>query len=280
MYSIRYPLRSPIRRLPLSERIPDGMEVWLLELDVGLSVPDAELALLSAEERAHAQRFRRQEDRVRSVATRAALRRLVGARLMLPPDQLRFVVNAYGKPRLEGEPEIEFNVSHAGCCALIALSTSGPVGVDIECEERVLDAKNLEELAAYVFSPLERHLALQTSKDFIRHWVAKESVLKALGLGISEHLQSVSILPRDDEAYQIAHDSPEWPEIQAWRLPVSDGYAAALAFQTHDRASTQGKSREVSRQTSWLPLSSLEPCQDRGASPQACDHSVRQIDHA
>lgn len=280
MYSLRYPLRYPLRRLSLSERIPEGIEVWLLELDVGLPVPDAELALLSAEERVHAQRFRRQEDRVRSVATRAALRRLVGARLMLPPDRLRFVVNAYGKPRLEDGSEIEFNVSHAGCCALIALSTSGSVGVDIECEDRILDAKNLEDLAAYVFSPLERRIALQTSKDFIRHWVAKESVLKALGLGISEHLQSVSILPRDDEAYKIAHDFPEWPEIQAWRLPVADGYAAALAFQAHDRASTQGKSHAVSPLTSRLPLSRLDRCQGLAAYPQACDQFVRQIDHA
>ena len=274
-----YSLRCPLRRLSLSERIPDGIEVWLLEFDAGLSVPDSELALLSVEERVYAQRFRRQEDRMRSVATRAALRRLVGAHLMLPPERLRFVVNAYGKPRLESESGIEFNVSHAGCCALIALSTSGPVGVDIECEDRVLDAENLEGLAAYVFSPLECCLALQTSKDFIRHWVAKESVLKALGLGISEHLQSVSILPRDDEAYEIAHDSPEWPEIQAWRLPVPDGYAAALAFQTHDWPSAQGKSHEVSRLTSRLPLPRLDRCQGRAAYPQVCDQFARQIDH-
>jgi len=165
-----YSLGCPLRRLSLSERIPGGIEVWLLEFDAGLSVPDSELALLSPEER--------------------------------------------------------------------------------------------------------------VSKDFIRHWVAKESVLKALGLGISEHLQSVSILPRDDEAYEIAHDFPEWPEIQAWRLPVPDGYAAALAFQTHDWPSAQGKSHEVSRLTSRLPLPRLDRCQGRAAYPQVCDQFARQIDHA
>lgn len=35
MYSLRYPLR----RLSLPERIPGGIEVWLLEFDIGLSVP-------------------------------------------------------------------------------------------------------------------------------------------------------------------------------------------------------------------------------------------------
>lgn len=257
----------PLRCLSLSESIPSGIDVWLLEFDVELPVLDSELMLLSPEERRHAQCFRRQEDRVRSVETRAALRRLLGAQLMLPPDRLRFVVNAYGKPRLESESEIEFNVSHAGCCALIALSTSGPVGVDIECEDRVLDAKNLEDLASYVFSPLERRFALQTPGGFIRHWVAKESVLKALGLGISEHLQSVSVLPRDDEAYEIAHGFPEWREIQAWRLPVPDGYAAGLALQNPGRPSAQEKSYEVSRLTSRLALSGLDRCHGQAAYP-------------
>ncbi|PTQ79341.1 hypothetical protein C8R21_1294 [Nitrosospira multiformis] len=79
-------------------------------------------------------------------------------------------------------------------------------------------------------------------------------------------------VPRDDEAYESAHDFPP--------PPGTDGYAAALAFQTHDRASTQGKSREVSRQTSRLPLSRLDPCQGRAAYPQVCDQSIRQIDHS
>ena len=170
---------------------------------------------------------------------------------MLPPDRLRFVVNAYGKPGLGNGAQIEFNVSHAGCYALIALSTSGLVGVDIEREDRGIDAQNL---AAYVFSPLERRHALQTPKDFIRHWVAKESVLKAVGFGISEHLQSVSILPRDDEAYEIAHHFPEWPEIQAWRLPVPNGYVGALAFERHDWSPTHGKSHEVATNIPTRPV--------------------------
>jgi 4'-phosphopantetheinyl transferase len=62
--------------------------------------------------------------------------------------------------------------------------------------------------------------------------VAKESVLKALGLGISEHLQAVSVLAGAGEGYEIAHDHPEWADIKAWPIGAPDGYAAALAMKS------------------------------------------------
>jgi 4'-phosphopantetheinyl transferase len=244
----------PIKCLPLPESITTGIEAWLLELDLRLPVPDSELVLLSEEERLRALRFRRHEDCVRSIATRAALRRLLGAHLMLPPADLRFVVNACGKPRLDIESGIEFNVSHSGSFALIALSTVGQVGVDIECRDREVDAENL---AVYVFSAFERRVALQTGEDFIQRWVAKEAVLKALGCGISDHLQSVSVLPSRGEAYEITQDQTQWAEIKAWRLLAPDGYAAALALTAPDPFLAHGKYFKASR----LALSGYDACQ-------------------
>lgn len=222
------------QRLPLPETVPCGVEAWLLELNLGLPVPDADLSLLSEDERMRSLRFHRHEDRVRSVVTRAALRRMLGSRVMLPPDKLRFVANRYGKPRLYGDWGIEFNVSHAGHFALIAFSTSGKIGVDIEYRNREIDANSLSE---YVFSPLERQSRSQTreeNEDFMERWVAKESVLKALGLGVSEHLQAVSILPGAGKSYEIAHDHPEWRGIEAWPIEAPDGYAAALAVKSRE----------------------------------------------
>jgi 4'-phosphopantetheinyl transferase len=217
-----------MQRLPLPETVPSGVELWLLKMNLQTPVPHSDLFLLSEDEHAYASRFRRHEDQVRYVATRAALRRILASRLKLPPDVLRFVTNRHGKPSLQDDAGIEFNVSHAGCFALIALSTSGQVGVDIEYRDRGIDAKSL---GAYVFSPLERESGLITDEDFIERWVVKESVLKALGEGISEHLQTISILPGKGKCYRIEHDRPEWAGIQAWSIEAPDGYAAALAVK-------------------------------------------------
>lgn len=191
------------------------------------------MSLLSEEERGRASRFHRHGDRVRLAATRAALRRMLASRVMLPPDKLRFTENSHGKPRLQDDMGIEFNVSHAGRFALIALSTGGQVGVDIEYRDRRIDA---DSLGPYVFSALERKSGLNTTDDFIERWVAKESVLKALGLGISEHLQAISVLPGDAGNYRIAHDHPEWTGIRVWTIEAPDCYAAALAEKSHEPA--------------------------------------------
>lgn len=230
-----------MQRLPLPETVPSTIEVWQLKLNFLMPISDSDVSLLSEDERTRALRFRRHEDQVRSIATRAALRRILASRVMLPPDKLLFAVNRHGKPSLREDSGIEFNVSHAGHFALIALSTSDQVGVDIEYRNRRIDSKNLAE---YVFSPLERRSGLKTADDFIDHWVAKESVLKALGLGISEHLQAISVLPGDGESYRVAYDRPEWAGIRAWTIEAPDCYAAALAVKSSDPATD-------CRGTSW-----------------------------
>lgn len=225
------------RQLPLPQTVPDGVEVWSLALDLQAPLSPADLAVFDASERERIACLHFHKDRVRAVATRAALRRLLAGRLMTVPEALHFSVNEYGKPALQGEAGIEFNVSHAGCFAMIALSNNGRIGVDIEYQHEEIDANNLSR---YILSPLEYRPAGMTQVEFIRHWVAKESVLKALGLGISEHLQSVSILPDGNADYQVICDYPEWPELKVWPIEAPANYSAALAMecrvQPHEKA--------------------------------------------
>jgi 4'-phosphopantetheinyl transferase len=225
-----------MRRLTLPDTVPSSIEVWLLELNLQMPVSNSDFSLLSEDERRRALQFRRHEDRIRSIGTRAALRRILASRLMVSPNRLRFVTNCHGKLRLQDELGIEFNVSHSGSFAMIALSlaqqagvSSEQVGVDIE---RYRDSIDVKSLAAYVFSPLERQSGFSTNEDFIRRWVAKESVLKALGVGISEHLQDISVLPGKESSYRIFHNQPEWVDIHACSIDAPNGYAAALAMKS------------------------------------------------
>lgn len=221
------------QRLP--DSLPAGIEVFQLALDLAAPLSDADWALLSEEEGVRALRFHRHDDRVRFVATRAALRRLLGARLRCRPQVLVFVTNRYGKPRLESacssSPAMCFNVSHAGDFALIALSERAPVGVDIERRDPQCDVIGLSLQA---LSALERQLPDERRVDFFECWTAKEAVLKALGLGVAEHLQRLSVL-RSESAegcrFEIHHEGMDWPRVNALRLDSPPGYAATLAWQ-------------------------------------------------
>ncbi|MFB8830315.1 4'-phosphopantetheinyl transferase family protein [Azotobacter sp. CWF10] len=207
--------------------------VWRLDLDLAAPLADSDRSVLDKTEGARALCFRRHEDRVRFVATRAALRRLLAARLGCVPRAVRFETGPHGKPRLRrgraGQPAIDFNVSHAGGFALIALSRRGAVGIDIERCNPDLDTASLEP---QVLSPLERQMEASRRPDFFECWVVKEAVFKALGLGIAGRLQQLSVLTpgqADGRRYGLRHARPEWSSVDAWRLDAPPGYAAALA---------------------------------------------------
>lgn len=215
--------------LTLPPAVPDGIEVWLLALDLRTPLHNSDLSVLSESERNHAASLHFHEDRVRSVVTRAALRRLLALQVKAAPEALLFTTNTYGKPFLQNNMNIEFNVSHAGSFALIAISRDRCVGVDIEYINRTID---INSMAQYVFSPFERQTARKTQQTFMLHWVAKESALKALGYGISEHLQTVSIIAGSSGDYRIVYDDPTWPSLKGWLIELpTDNYLAALTVQ-------------------------------------------------
>ena len=147
---------------------------------------------LSSARLARAAQFRNEEDRARCLCAGVALDtalRTVGLR----EKTVRIEKNKYGKPFLIDHPEHHFSLSHSGDYAVCALSDA-PIGVDIEqCRPR-----SFLSLAERYFTPdeCERLRALSTNDRttaFYRLWTAKESVLKALGVGLSRPLNTVPI---------------------------------------------------------------------------------------
>ena len=228
-----------MQRLQLAEGAPEGLGVWRLSLGLNAPVADEDDRLLSRAEWQRAQRLHRHADIVRAVATRAALRRLLSAHTGIAPEKLVFTQNAYGKPALENADGPAFNVSHSGHVALIALAPGGAVGVDIE---RCRPEAELAPLQGLVLSPSEQ---LDHALPFMERWVVKEAVLKALGLGIADHLRSLSITSSlgPPDTYHLEHSLPVSSPLQAWPLPAPSGYAAALGYidSGYSHANAQGK---------------------------------------
>ena len=227
-----------MRPVALPEMLPGplrgALEIWRLDLNLDSAVPAFDWDLLDAQERHRASRFAKAADRVRYVRTRAALRRLLGQRMGVQGGQVRLSRRASGKPGLDDTaaaagPGLEFNVSHAGTHALIALSAGAAVGIDIECCDPAIDCTALEPM---VLSPWERQEAHKDSLDFFERWVIKEAVLKAVGVGVAEHLPRLSVASADAQGegrYRLSHQEHGWPVLGAWRLDAPQGYRAALS---------------------------------------------------
>ncbi len=202
-----------------------------MDLDVDAAAVEAALTNLSAEERRWADRPRQPHHRRQFIVTRAALRQVLSEALGVAPQAVALAAGEHGKPRL-ASGGLQFNLSHSGGLALIAVSTHHPVGVDVEQAGRGVG--ELDDMAGVYFSTQEQaaYFALPTadrSDAFFRCWTRKEAVAKALGLGMSLPGPSfaVSLPAADPHLLRLGDEAATgWSLID---LDLPRGYVGALA---------------------------------------------------
>jgi 4'-phosphopantetheinyl transferase len=142
---------------------------------VDLRAP-ADGACLSDDERARAARFVVEEVRVRWVACRAALRRVLAEWLEVSAADVRFVYGPAGKPAV-ADGAVCFNVSHSRDVALIAVGDV-ELGVDVEVMRNVPEWEGIAD----------RLLGGRPAgvKEFLRLWTRREALIKGLGIGVAD----------------------------------------------------------------------------------------------
>lgn len=131
---------------------------------------------------------------------------------------------------------MQFNLSHAGDLALVAVSHGRRLGIDVE---RVRDDLALDRLAEFVFSTAEldawhRVPPPARTTAFFAAWTRKEAYVKALGRGLSLSPKSFAVSPRPDEKAALLWSEGDPAAPRRWTLralPVWPGYAAAVAVE-------------------------------------------------
>lgn len=132
--------------------------------------------------------------RARHLHTRVLLRVLRERYTGIAAGEQREVTGVHGKPACPSGC-LHYNLSHTDDAALLAFSTDGELGVDIETTAR---ARRIEPLARRFFHPEERAFLRDGGNDpetFLRIWTAKEALLKAAGLGITVELADLDVTP-------------------------------------------------------------------------------------
>jgi len=192
--------------------------------------------VLSESERSRADRFMRAEHTHRFVIAHGSKRRILAVYAEQRPEQLRFVEGPHGKPALDGSVSgVEFNLSHSGDLALIAIARGYPVGVDVERRDPTLEHLDLAER---FFSPAERAALQALSPDeeavttgFFACWSRKEAYLKATGYGISRGLHHFDVTLVPGIPARLIADRLDPQAVTRWELadlPMFSGYSAAL----------------------------------------------------
>ena len=169
------------------------LNVWIIEITDNLKKDEIEelSEFVSKEKRERIKRFHfisdAQNTLIADILIRSEICRLMG----LDNKELVFKQNRYGKPYLDGYPDIQFNISHTNGYVACALDDE-PVGIDIE----LLKSSDLC-IAERFFCEDEKNYILNSDKNnevFIEVWVKKESFIKRNGQGMSMPLDSFSVL--------------------------------------------------------------------------------------
>ena len=179
--------------------LADGqIHLWWVPLSAESGVLDRFREVLSAAERARADRYRFDRHRNAYTLGRGVLRLLLGGYTGITADRIRFAFGAYGKPALPaatGDARVDFNYSDAGGYALYAFTRAQEIGVDLEDLNREVE---FERIAHRKFSAAEAaaiQLLPQADRKsaFLACWTRKEGYGKARGWGIRYPLDSVEL---------------------------------------------------------------------------------------
>lgn len=224
-----YPLTLP----------PEGVDVWRVNAEAFAADLLSLETLLDEGEKERAGRFVFQRDRRMFVLAHAALRSILSVYTNLPPHQITYQLNSYGKPGLPpglSGPGMRFNLSHSGLIALVAVTALGEVGVDVE---KVAPERAEIDIARRNFSSRECGDFLELTPPervgaFFRCWTRKEAFIKGKGLGLSLELGlfDVTLSPGQKASLTASREDPADPlHWQIHDIPVGQGYAGALALR-------------------------------------------------
>jgi 4'-phosphopantetheinyl transferase len=224
---------QPVRRLCVGD-----VHVFAVHLRLDDALVNARRALLSPDERERAARRRIAAKAAEFILTRAALRRVIGGYLDVPPEQVRFDLGEHGKPSLSPEHgrALTFNVTHSHEWALIAVAFNLALGIDVEKMRPKVD---YVRLARRFFSPHERgQLDALPDEDqrhaFFRCWARKEAVIKGNGRGIALGLDNFDVTLGPDTPPRLLATRWAPAEAENWQLfelQVAPRYAGALAVR-------------------------------------------------
>lgn len=203
--------------------------VWLIYADPPDEVTAGILeAALDEDERRRAAAIAVDAVRRRFVTAHGAARLILAAHLGVAPAGIRWLRGQHGKPELVGE-SLQVNLSHSDEYVLLAATTAGRIGVDLQ---RVIAPVDVVRMAERYFPPAEAAHVASAAPDeraarFFALWARKEACLKASGARLFEGIR----LPVHGTDH-VGDPGAGLPGPYVVRdIPVPAGFHAAVAME-------------------------------------------------
>jgi len=225
----------PPRKLPSETSI----DVWVIELgrplEPGINID----SILSVDERHRAERYVFAKDAIRFRLCRAMLRLGLAWYLEKTPQEVILTADPRGKPCLAESSALHFNVTHCNGLGLIAFTTLGEVGIDVEDAHRDVEALDVAS-ANFTSNEAAMIAAAETLQEqtsiFLRLWTRKEAVLKASGYGIQGGLGTFDVSQQPPILVKLSR-APDENSETCWLvrdLELANEFTGAVAAPAGD----------------------------------------------
>lgn len=158
------------------------------------AIDDGQDSLLSTSERARRGRYVQADDRSRFTLATVLLKGAAAVWLSVGPEDI--VIDRtcdrcgepHGRPRIL-DSGLRASISHSGGFVAVALTAVADVGIDIEAID---EQRPYEPLIDYVCGPSERSY-VGAREDLYVCWTRKESILKAVGVGLAVPMVELTV---------------------------------------------------------------------------------------
>ena len=218
----------------------DEIHIWQVALsDVDpAALTQQALAWLQAKDVVRYERLVQQRHRLEFLLGKWLTRICLSEYTGLAMGDWQFIDNAYGKPQPREGLGVQapfFNLSHSNGRAVLAVSRTPELGVDIEFTGRKRRAAKIAH-RYFADEEIQTLLALPDSAQqsrFYELWSLKEAYIKARGLGLAIPLRSFAYTfsPNRVGLNEMTRSSAAQWRWQIWQLHTGLPYALALAAQ-------------------------------------------------
>jgi 4'-phosphopantetheinyl transferase len=221
-----------------------SIHLWKIDLTTLPGHNAIFFAHLSEEERFRATAFKNSGDCDRYIRVRGIVRTILGYYLGEKARNVTIKYNSFGKPYHKTN-QVFFNVSHSSEMALLAVSISAEVGVDLELIDKTLD-----------FAPIVERFFSETEKKaihalppevklegFYKIWTRKEACIKAIGKGLAYPLACFSVPLAQVGIVRIVEDDNRHSRSTSLGVCMIDpkpGYIANLAYNDENHLAING----------------------------------------
>ncbi len=209
--------------------------IWRIQLQPSPEDVSHLLSVLDEEELARYRKLIPSAAKQQFILSHYATRIILAYHLNLSPSKVRIYRTSNGKPTLDSSYTLYFNLTHSHNLALLAVSSTHEVGIDIEYQQRAIEYTSVGKR---FFSPLEyRYLQSVDPKQqrpvFFTIWTRKEAFIKALGEGLRYPLSRFSVSPERSTPINVRDLQGKPLPYTLHDIPLADDYSGALAIRAY-----------------------------------------------